>query len=392
MRALNYAGIDMADCYTAIKNIAKKRAEKVLAYKDTFINGFKAAIIRDEGKPDDEAQQLSETLWKVVEDSAGYSFNASHSYCVAIDSLYGAWLKAHHPLEFYETYINIMEEKGDKDKIIAAREEAEDFFGIMFEPLRFGQDNRQIHATDHNTLINTLGSIKGYSNTTARILFEASKVKHKTFIDLLAYLDRKGVKEAKYMPLILIDYFTDFGNQKELIRISDAWNFLKQGDAKSVRKDSVVIEEIYHALPLYTNGVRKDGSDAASYTFETPDKVIECLRYIEQLIRDSHLSDIDMKLRIKNSIDILGHCDVRTGKPEDRRRLLITDIFELKSDKHIWAYRIATRSLGSGKNARLTIRVDDYQRRPFSKGDLIVAKDVYKNKAGYWYLTEYTLE
>ena len=105
MRALNYAGIDMADCYTAIKNIAKKRAEKVLAYKDTFIKGFREAIIREEHRSEDEAQAMAENLWKVIEDSAGYSFNASHSYCVALDSLYGAWLKAHHPLAFYETYM-----------------------------------------------------------------------------------------------------------------------------------------------------------------------------------------------------------------------------------------------------------------------------------------------
>ena len=116
MRALNYAGIDMAECYTAIKNIAKKRAEKVLAYKDTFIKGFRESIIREEHKPEEEAQTLAESLWSVIEDSAGYSFNASHSYCVALDSLYGAWLKAHYPLAFYETYIIVnidLPEDGD---------------------------------------------------------------------------------------------------------------------------------------------------------------------------------------------------------------------------------------------------------------------------------------
>ena len=31
MAALHYAGIPMSECYTAVKNIAKKRKEKVLA-------------------------------------------------------------------------------------------------------------------------------------------------------------------------------------------------------------------------------------------------------------------------------------------------------------------------------------------------------------------------
>ena len=116
MAALNYAGIEMSDCYTAIKNIAKKRADKVLAYKDKFINGFSSVMINEENKTQEEAKALSQQLWQLIEDSSRYSFNASHSYCVALDSLYGAWLKAHYPLEFYEVYLQIQEEKGDKDK------------------------------------------------------------------------------------------------------------------------------------------------------------------------------------------------------------------------------------------------------------------------------------
>ena len=95
----------------------------------------------------------------IIEDASVYSFNASHAYCVAIDSLYGVWLKAHHPLEFYETYIKIMEEKGDKDKISAVREEASEYFNICFEPLRFGQDNRSIHASKEGTMINSKDNV-----------------------------------------------------------------------------------------------------------------------------------------------------------------------------------------------------------------------------------------
>lgn len=90
MAALNYAGIDMSDCYTAIKNIAKKRADKVLAYKEKFINGFSQVMIEDEHKTPEEAAHMSQELWQIIEDSSRYSFNASHSYCVALDSLYGA--------------------------------------------------------------------------------------------------------------------------------------------------------------------------------------------------------------------------------------------------------------------------------------------------------------
>lgn len=394
MRALNYAGIDMAECYTAIKNIAKKRAEKVLAYKDTFIKGFRESIIREEHKPEEEAQTLAESLWSVIEDSAGYSFNASHSYCVALDSLYGAWLKAHYPLAFYETYITLMEEKGDKDKINAAKEEAESYFGIRFAPMRFRQDNRSIHADDaSNVMINTVGSIKGYGVTIGKTLYECGKHSFNSFTDLLAAMDKKGIKEAKFKPLILIDYFSEFGNQRELLEIARAWDFFKQGNSKSVRRSLIdsnpALSEIVNKHTIHT---LKSGEEAQCYTFQTPQDVMECLYECEAYIRKLHLDDLDARTKIQNSIDILGYCDVCTGISSDRRRLLITDVIPLKNNGDLWAYRLSTKSIGSGKSARVTVKTALYNNSPINKGDIVRVHDLYKNKAGYWYLTSYEVE
>ena len=394
MRALNYAGIDMAECYTAIKNIAKKRAEKVLAYKDTFIKGFRESIIREEHKPEEEAQTLAESLWSVIEDSAGYSFNASHSYCVALDSLYGAWLKAHYPLAFYETYITLMEEKGDKDKINAAKEEAESYFGIRFAPMRFRQDNRSIHADDaSNVMINTVGSIKGYGVTIGKTLYECGKHSFNSFTDLLAAMDKKGIKEAKFKPLILIDYFSEFGNQRELLEIARAWDFFKQGNSKSVKRSLIdsnpALSEIVNKHTIHT---LKSGEEAQCYTFQTPQDVMECLYECEAYIRKLHLDDLDARTKIQNSIDILGYCDVCTGISSDRRRLLITDVIPLKNNGDLWAYRLSTKSIGSGKSARVTVKAELYNSSPINKGDIVRVHDLYKNKAGYWYLTSYEVE
>lgn len=101
MAALHYAGIPMSECYTAIKNIAKKRVEKVLAYKGTFISGFANAIMRDEGKPEDAAKELAGELWTIIEDSSRYSFNA----CVSGDTIIRQW---NTRMETVETMYNAM--------------------------------------------------------------------------------------------------------------------------------------------------------------------------------------------------------------------------------------------------------------------------------------------
>lgn len=392
MAALNYAGIDMSDCYTAIKNIAKKRADKVLAYKDKFTQGFAKTIVTNEGKTENEADELAQNLWQIIEDSARYSFNASHSYCVALDSLYGAWLKAHHPLEFYEVLITLSEEKGDKDKMNALKAEAEDYFGIKFPPFRFGQDNRSIKCNNEtNTIVNSIGAIKGYGSSIGAILYDCSLQNFKYFVDVLQFLDAKTVKAAKVKPLICIDYFNQYGNINELLTILDTWELFKQGEAKALRKDKITSPILQAILKKNCNSLNKDGSESAS--FKVNDKAMQCLYDFENYIKNNPLEDISMKQRIDYTMEILGYTDVVTGKECDRRRLLITDCIAIPDKQgKIWAYRIGTRSLGSGKTARLTVRDNVYQANPLAVGDIIYAAELFKNQNGYWYLIKYNIE
>lgn len=394
MKALNYAGIDMSDCYTAIKNIAKKRAEKVLAYKTTFINGFEAAIIRDENKSKEEAQELACKLWQIIEDAAAYGFNASHSYCVAIDALYGAWLKAHHPLAFYETYMKIMEEKGEKDKMNALKEEAESYFNIKFPPFRFGQDNRSIQADlQNNSIVNSISAIKGYSAGVGAALYDCSKNGFTSFADVLAWLDKRAIKISKVKPLITIDYFQQFGNINELLAILDFWELLKQGGAKSIRKDKVTSPVLQRILSRNCSITNKDGSDSMSYRMDSNGAAMRCLYDLEKYIKQHPMKPPSMKEQIQYCMDILGYADVATNREEDRRRLLITDVIPLSGTSGgIWSYRVGTRSLGSGKTARLTIKADVFDKTPIKAGDIIFAADLYKNKTGYWYLLAYKKE
>lgn len=391
MAALNYAGIDMSDCYTAIKNIAKKRADKVLAYKDKFINGFSSVMINDENKTPEEANELSHQLWQLIEDSSRYSFNASHSYCVALDSLYGAWLKAHHPLEFYEVYLQLQEAKGDKDKMNAAKAEAEDYFNIHFPSLKFGQDNRNITADiSTNSITNSLSSIKGFGNEIGNTIYDCSQQGFTSFVEVLKWLDEHSVKSSKIQPLIHIDYFQDFGNAKQLSLILEAWDCLKQGNAKMVKKDKELPLYLKEIIIQNSNGKNANGTDSASYKLND---CLECLFQYEKCILSDEVKDFDIKTKMQQCQEILGYINVITNKEEDRRRLLITDCNAVNGKNgNVWAYRVGTKSLGTGKTARLTVKVDIYNQQPIKVGDVVFAHDVWKNQQNYWHLLKYAIE
>ena len=392
MAALNYAGLDMSECYTAIKNIAKKRVDKVLAYKETFINGFSKSLIEEEHKTSAEAAEITSKLWQIIEDSASYLFNSSHSYCVALDSLYGAWIKAHHPLEFYEVMLTIAEEKGDKDKMNALKNEAESFFGIKFPPFRYGQDNRQIKADpDSNAIVNSISSIKGFSIGAGKVLYECAKQNFSSFIDILAWLDARGFKSAKIKPLILIGYFQQFGNINNLLFILEMWELFKEGDAKLIRKDKVVNQILKEVLEQRCPSTKKDGTASTSYKVDG--NCLECLKDLEQRLTDTPLPPPPVKEQVNYCLDILGYVDLVTNNPEDRKRLLVTDVAEMQSaDGKIWGYRVGTHSVGTGRAARVTIRKAKYDQAPVKQGDILYATEVYQNQKGYWYLISYQKE
>jgi len=96
---------------------------------------------------------------------------------------------------------------------------------------------------------------------------------------------------------------------------------------------------------------------------------------------------------MQNQKEYLGYIDLTTGKEEDRRKLIVMDVILLKNKETgiPWAYAIITRSIGSGKSSRLTLRAKIYDQDPIKEMNVIYAKSVEKNNKGYWYLIDYSL-
>ena len=394
MAALNYAGIPMSDCYTAIKNIAKKRVEKVLSYKDKFKSGFIKAMIEQDNKGHDEAENLSNQLWQIIEDSSRYSFNASHAYCVALDSLYEAWIKSHYPLEFYETALKVYDAKGDKDKMSALKAEAESYFNIKFPPFRYGMDNRSIIADkEHNAILNSITAIKGFGVGIGKILYQCSVElgSSPSFIDLLSWLDQHSIKSSKVIPLIKIDYFQEFGNETELLRIVDLFDFFQQGTSKTMKKDKLK-EPLYSIVAKYATDKGVKGNALKSFTITNMDGI---LHEVESYIRELHLPELPYKVKAENQKEILGYVDLTTGREEDRRKLFVLDVYELQNKWSakggIWKVKLTTRSIGSGKQASLSIAPYLAAQKPVKPGDILINPVVRKDQKGYWNLLDYQI-
>jgi len=92
MRILNrLGGIELANAYTCIKAISKKKLPTIAKFREQFIEGA-----HEKGL----TKKRAEELFGMIEKFAGYGFNASHSTAYALIAYMTAYLKAHYPIEF----------------------------------------------------------------------------------------------------------------------------------------------------------------------------------------------------------------------------------------------------------------------------------------------------
>ena len=92
MRILNrLGGIELANAYSCIKAISKKKLEMIAKFREEFIAGAHRQGM---------AKKAAEDLFGLIEKFAGYGFNKSHSTAYALIAYMTAYLKAHYPVEF----------------------------------------------------------------------------------------------------------------------------------------------------------------------------------------------------------------------------------------------------------------------------------------------------
>ena len=92
MRILNrLGGIKLANAYSCIKAISKKKLEAIAKFREEFIEGA-----HGQGMSKKEAAEL----FGLIEKFAGYGFNKSHSTAYALIAYMTAYLKAHYKVEF----------------------------------------------------------------------------------------------------------------------------------------------------------------------------------------------------------------------------------------------------------------------------------------------------
>lgn len=377
-------GLSGSEADNVRRAIGRKQKDRLEAALPDILEGY----CSKSSQPRNIAEEEAKEFLQIIEDSASYQFGYNHSIGYCMIGYLCAYLRYYYPAEFITAYLN---NANNEDDIKNGNALAE-LYGIQIVPPRYGiSKDRYVYDKDRNVIAKGINSIKYMNSTVANELYDLAKRSDpKTFMSLLTLMNNETSIDTRQRDILIkIDFFVDFGNVTELSRIASIFVFFKNGTAKKVQKDKIS-GQMLDVVSKYATDKNKNGTEAKSFTITD---MAGLLNECESVIKSLHLPDLDLKCKIQNQIELMGYIDLTTNKKEDRRKLLITDVFPLssKKDNTVWGYAAQTRSIGSGKVSRLTIRSSVYAKTPVKRFDIIYAKELEKNRSGYWYLLDYDL-
>lgn len=359
MKYLVWLGVEERGTYDIIKKIAKKKfkEDELKELKGKLLKGWVGNVGKEEG--------FNET-WQVVEDAAHYSFNASHSLSVAIDSLYGAYLKAHYPLEYFTVTLSLY--SGDMERTANLISEM-NHFGIELKPIKFRHSTANYNMDkETNSIYKGVGAVKFLNADVSEQLYGMKEQKFTSFFDLLDVFP--GNSRQREI-LIKLGYFDEFGKSMKLLGLCNFYDTYH--GKKLIKKDKTM-------LPVDLLKKYALSETEKQYRFN-PESMDALLRELEGIVYND---DIPIGERLEAELEYLGYISYIDKTMTDSG--LVLDVNTKYSPK-ITVYQLAT-----GETVVYKISKMAYQKNPFDKGQVIRFYSEMRNKSklvdGTWVKTD----
>ena len=182
MRILNrLGGVPLANAYTCIKAISKKKEYLINQNHEIFVKGAVESGM---------AEADAEDIWSLIVKFAGYGFNKSHSTAYALVAFQTAYLKAHYPVEFMASLLSSDIDGRNfkrKDALVEHMEDC-DRMGIEVVAPCVNHSGADFTVADGRIHF-ALSAIKGCGGNTS-IAIEEERIKNGTFSDIYAFCER----------------------------------------------------------------------------------------------------------------------------------------------------------------------------------------------------------
>lgn len=334
------------NCHKKIhyKNGRKKVMEKGIPTKIEKIVSIE--YLREDNVYDIEMESPAHNF---ISESGLVVSNCSHSLAYAYDSIYGAYLKSHYPLEYYTVALNSYQ--GDFDRTNKLTNELE-YFKIKLSSPKFRYSFGEYSCDKNtNTIYKGISSIKGLSKTIGDKLYSLKDKNYPTFLDLLIDCKEQKIGISDLTVLAKLDYFSEFGTIGKILKFLDIYNELY--GKKTIKKDKEYLVKKLYLKQFCAKETEKQYSGFDSY---------KCL---SDLINKIPNEDISTYTKLKYQLEYYGYVNI-IDENIDRSYWFISDITPRGNNQILDLYKINT-----GTHQQTKIRNKIFQVQPFSKGDTL---------------------
>ena len=347
-------GLSGGEADNVRRAIGRKQVDRLEAALPRILEGY----CSKSDKPREEAEEEAKVFLKIIEDSSSYQFGFNHATGYSMVSYLCAYMRYYHTKEFICAYLNCANGDADIQSGTALAKER----GIHIEDPKFRKSRNEFIPDEKEPIIyKGLVSIKDMGKNSGDELYTLRDNHYDSFIDLLKDIREKTTVNSKQLDILIkIDFFSEFGDIRKLLKIAEIYNLLAGKKQMSKAK----ITELELPLELFL----AHGKETKSLVKELDIDVI-MNELISEVTKDPTLraDDID---KIKWQIELLGYSNLTIPKA-NKRMYVVQSVTSKKTLTVIQIYEVF-----SGK----TREVKAWNRQlheDLKQGDII---DIYKIK------------
>ncbi|HJI56671.1 MAG TPA: PHP domain-containing protein [Oscillospiraceae bacterium] len=306
-----------------------------------------------------------------VVDSGIVTSNCSaHAVATAVDSLYGAYLKANYPLEYYTVALSNYADDTDRTHKLVNELS---YFNIKLLPIKFGKSSSEYTMDkETNSIYKGIESIKYCNSKIAEELLELSKQKdYKTFIELLDDITAKTSINSRQLEILIgLNFFSDFGNNKYLLNIYNLYNGIKEKGKTilpSFRNCSVISKkniDNYSTYGLSEYLVKKYSNKETQSQY----REIDNIGLLSELCNKIENKSMNVVEQMKFEKEYLQYIEYINPKVSDDYYIVI----DFKTYKNSTQPYLIVRNISSGEELKTRIkRSNIYKSKPFGEFSIL---------------------
>ena len=222
MKMAHKIGFTLDEAEILRRIVGKKKTEEIKAWQQK---------IEQKCKENKIPKEVGEILWKILEDSANYSFNKSHSIAYAGLAAITIYLKFNYPQQFFLSLLKMSRNEPDPIGEISKIQKEMHNFGIKLLPPHIIKSEMDFSIEDKDIRFGLL-SIKGISDKSIEKL-NSFRNKYSNKFEIFEAAEEAGLNIGALSALIQAGALSGFNQSRSKIVLEvQLWNMLTSKEKK----------------------------------------------------------------------------------------------------------------------------------------------------------------